>query len=52
MEAVCILKGIKPEKETDANGKKIDDYWPPAQARTLPMPAAAAAACDACDTWL
>ena len=31
MEAVCILKGIKPEKVTDANGKKIDDYWKPSQ---------------------
>ena len=54
MEAVCIMRGVAPKKVQDpANpAKKIDDYWPPAQARTLPMPAAAAAACDACDTWL
>jgi dynein heavy chain len=31
MEAVCILKGIKPEKLTDPNGKKIEDYWKPSQ---------------------
>lgn len=28
MEAVCILKGVKPEVVTDsATGKKIEDYW-------------------------
>lgn len=31
MEAVCVLKGIKPERVTDANGKKVDDYWKPSQ---------------------
>ena len=29
MEAVCVLKNIKPEKITDAVGKKIEDYWKP-----------------------
>ncbi|KAM4676017.1 dynein axonemal heavy chain 3-like [Discoglossus pictus] len=28
LAAVCILKGIKPEKKVDQNGKTIDDYWP------------------------
>ena len=34
MEAVCILKGIKPKRINDPNNpvKKIDDYWPPSQA--------------------
>jgi dynein heavy chain, axonemal len=31
MEAVCVLKGIKPDRITDANGKKIDDFWKPSQ---------------------
>lgn len=31
MEAVCVLKGIKPERITDPSGKKIDDYWKSAQ---------------------
>ena len=32
MEAVCILKGIKPERVTDtATGKKIDDFWKSSQ---------------------
>ena len=31
MEAVCVLKNVKPEKTTDANGKKIEDYWKPSQ---------------------
>lgn len=31
MEAVCVLKGLKPERVTDASGKKIDDYWKAAQ---------------------
>ncbi|KAG8436117.1 hypothetical protein GDO86_007286 [Hymenochirus boettgeri] len=30
VEAVCILKGIKPKKVTgDKPGSKIDDYWEP-----------------------
>ncbi|XP_032809855.2 dynein axonemal heavy chain 3-like isoform X2 [Petromyzon marinus] len=28
LAAICVLKGIKPEKKTDANGKTVDDYWP------------------------
>ena len=32
MEAICILKGIKPERVNDpATGKKMDDYWKPSQ---------------------
>ncbi|XP_032895202.1 dynein heavy chain 3, axonemal-like [Amblyraja radiata] len=31
LAAVCVLKGIKPEKKVDANGKSTDDYWPPAK---------------------
>lgn len=27
MEAVCVLKGAKPEKSVDKDGKKFDDYW-------------------------
>ncbi|ESN93529.1 hypothetical protein HELRODRAFT_194054 [Helobdella robusta] len=29
LEAVCVLKGIKPEKVTTKEGKKILDYWRP-----------------------
>ncbi|XP_067915582.1 dynein axonemal heavy chain 3-like [Heterodontus francisci] len=31
LAAICILKGIKPEKKVDANGKSTDDYWPSAK---------------------
>ena len=33
MEAVCILKGVKPEKVKDPAGglRKVEDYWIPAQ---------------------
>ena len=32
MEAVCVLKDIKPDKQTDpATGKKIEDYWGPSK---------------------
>ncbi|XP_064605237.1 dynein axonemal heavy chain 3-like isoform X2 [Liolophura sinensis] len=31
MEAVCIMKGIKPEKKFDAHGRPFEDYWPPAK---------------------
>ncbi|XP_078409866.1 dynein axonemal heavy chain 3-like [Cetorhinus maximus] len=31
LTAICILKGIKPEKKVDANGKSTDDYWPSAK---------------------
>jgi dynein heavy chain, axonemal len=27
LEAVCVLKGLKPERRPDANGRMIDDYW-------------------------
>uniref|UniRef100_A0A8C5PIE1 AAA+ ATPase domain-containing protein n=1 Tax=Leptobrachium leishanense TaxID=445787 RepID=A0A8C5PIE1_9ANUR len=28
LAAICILKGIKPEKKVDPSGKTIDDFWP------------------------
>ncbi|XP_076299082.1 dynein heavy chain 3, axonemal isoform X2 [Lasioglossum baleicum] len=29
MEAVCVLKGVKPEKVTDpATGQTVEDFWP------------------------
>ena len=33
MEAVCILKGVRPEKVKDPAGglRKVEDYWIPAQ---------------------
>lgn len=33
MEAVCVLKGIKPDKINDplGSGKKLDDYWGPSK---------------------
>uniref|UniRef100_UPI00398E963E dynein axonemal heavy chain 3-like n=1 Tax=Pristiophorus japonicus TaxID=55135 RepID=UPI00398E963E len=31
LAAICILKGIKPEKKVDENGKSSDDYWPSAK---------------------
>ena len=28
MEAVCVIKGMKPDRVPDAStGKKFDDYW-------------------------
>ena len=32
-EAVCVLKGIKPDKIPDpsGSGKKIEDFWGPAK---------------------
>ncbi|CAI9716307.1 dynein heavy chain 3, axonemal-like isoform X2 [Octopus vulgaris] len=27
MAAVCTMKGIKPDKKTDQNGKIVEDYW-------------------------
>lgn len=27
LEAVCVLKGLKPDRKPDASGKIIDDYW-------------------------
>lgn len=29
MEAVCVLKGIKPDRITTPEGKKITDFWKP-----------------------
>uniref|UniRef100_UPI0037E73D97 dynein axonemal heavy chain 7 n=1 Tax=Semicossyphus pulcher TaxID=241346 RepID=UPI0037E73D97 len=33
MEAICILKGIKPDRVPDpsGSGKKVEDYWGPAK---------------------
>lgn len=33
LEAVCVIKGIKPERVPDpsGSGKKIEDYWGPAK---------------------
>ena len=33
MEAVCVLKGVKPERIPDpaGTGKKIEDFWGPAK---------------------
>jgi dynein heavy chain, axonemal len=29
LEAVCIMKGIKPERKPDASGKMVEDFWGP-----------------------
>ena len=33
MEAVCILKGLKPDRVPDpgGSGKKIEDFWGPSK---------------------
>ena len=33
MEAVCIMKGIRPERKPDpsGSGKMIEDFWGPSQ---------------------
>ena len=33
MEAVCILKGVKPDRVPDpsGSGKKIEDFWGPSK---------------------
>nr|XP_039250666.1 dynein heavy chain 3, axonemal-like [Styela clava] len=31
MEAICVLKGIKPDHKTDGMGRAYDDYWPAAR---------------------
>ena len=33
LEAVCVIKGIKPERIPDpaGTGKKIEDYWGPSK---------------------
>ncbi|XP_053575219.1 dynein axonemal heavy chain 3-like [Bombina bombina] len=28
LAAICILKGIKPEKKVEPNGKTVEDFWP------------------------
>ena len=32
-EAVCVLKGVKPDRVNDpsGSGKKIEDFWPSAK---------------------
>lgn len=27
LEAICVMRGIKPEKKMDANGRPFEDYW-------------------------
>lgn len=29
LEAICVMKNVKPERINDASGKKVDDYWKP-----------------------
>ena len=30
MEAVCVIKGIKPERVPDpSTGRRVEDYWKP-----------------------
>ncbi|KAJ3091162.1 Dynein heavy chain 7, axonemal [Quaeritorhiza haematococci] len=31
MEAVCIMKDVKPVKVPDGSGKKVEDYWGPSK---------------------
>lgn len=31
LEAVCVLKGMKPDRKPDAAGRMIDDYWAASQ---------------------
>ena len=33
MEAVCVIRGIKPDRVPDpsGSGKKIEDFWGPAK---------------------
>ena len=31
METICIMKGLKAEKKTDASGKQVEDFWPVAK---------------------
>lgn len=28
LEAVCVMKGMKPEYKTEVTGVTIEDYWP------------------------
>ena len=36
MEAVCVMRGLKPErvKDPSGSGKMIDDFWPTSQKMT------------------
>uniref|UniRef100_A0A1I8MKN2 AAA+ ATPase domain-containing protein n=1 Tax=Musca domestica TaxID=7370 RepID=A0A1I8MKN2_MUSDO len=27
LEAVCVLKGLKPDRKPDASGRMVEDYW-------------------------
>ncbi|ALC43064.1 CG17150 [Drosophila busckii] len=29
LEAVCVLKGLKPDRKPDASGHMVEDYWGP-----------------------
>ena len=31
MEAICLLKSVKPDKIPDAGGKTVEDYWGPSK---------------------
>lgn len=31
LEAVCVLKGLKPDRKPDAMGRLVDDYWAASQ---------------------
>ncbi|XP_062562978.1 dynein axonemal heavy chain 3 isoform X3 [Armigeres subalbatus] len=31
LEAVCVIKGIKPDRKTDPSGKVLEDFWGPSQ---------------------
>ena len=33
MEAICVMKGVKPERKPDPNGagKMVEDFWGPSK---------------------
>uniref|UniRef100_A0A182XBB4 AAA+ ATPase domain-containing protein n=1 Tax=Anopheles quadriannulatus TaxID=34691 RepID=A0A182XBB4_ANOQN len=31
LEAVCVIRGIKPDRKPDPNGHLVEDYWGPSQ---------------------
>ncbi|XP_078610604.1 dynein axonemal heavy chain 3-like isoform X1 [Branchiostoma floridae x Branchiostoma japonicum] len=31
MEAICVMRAIKPERKPDGSGKMVEDYWGPSQ---------------------
>ncbi|XP_055840841.1 dynein axonemal heavy chain 3 isoform X1 [Episyrphus balteatus] len=31
LEAVCVIKGIKPDRKPDPSGRMVEDYWGPSQ---------------------